>query len=295
MSQEKEKNNHNGNLSKPHHRRLVKAYTNQKFLNSADARTIRMLAEYLEPLQRLRKYKIKDTVVFYGSARLLPIDVARNHRDVLKRQLQRQPTQGSLRKQLQAFEHAVHMAHYYEAARELARRLTQWAMGLEEDKRFIICSGGGPGIMEAANRGAAEAGGESIGMNISLPFEQYANPYITDRLSFEFHYFFMRKFWFVYLAKALVVFPGGYGTMDELFELLTLVQTRKVRKNLCIVIYGKKYWQSIINFDKMVEWGVIDDEDLNLFHLVDDVDTAFDTLKKHFTAEFIGKKRYRYL
>jgi len=295
MPQDNKYDHQSGNSTKPHHRRLVKAYANPKFLNSADARTIRMLAEYLEPLQRLRKYKIKDTVVFYGSARLLPLDVARNHRDVLKRQMQLKPANSPLRKQLQAFEHAVHMAQYYEAARELAGRLTQWARGLEEDKRFIICSGGGPGIMEAANRGAAEAGGESIGMNISLPFEQYANPYITEKLTFEFHYFFMRKFWFVYLAKALVVFPGGYGTMDELFELLTLVQTRKVRKNLCIVIYGKKYWQSIINFDKMVEWGVIDREDLGLFHMVDDVDTAFNTLKTHFTAEFIGKKRYRYL
>ena len=165
-------------------------------------------------------------------------------------------------------------------------------MELSEKKRFIVCSGGGPGIMEAANRGAADAGGPTIGMNISLPFEQFPNEYITENLSFEYHYFFMRKFWFVYLAKALIVFPGGFGTMDELFELLTLLQTKKVKKSMKVIVYGKEFWETIINFDALVEWGVIAQEDLNLFHIVDHVEEAFDILKTHFEKEFLGRERY---
>jgi uncharacterized protein (TIGR00730 family) len=261
----------------------VKAYANDKFLKSADARTIRILSEYLEPQMRLRRRHIKNTVVFYGSARVLPLDVAQKQLKSVLAQSQRNGAGAQeFQREFDKASHAVKLAHYYEAARELAFKLTEWSAGLTAKERFIVCSGGGPGIMEAANRGALEAGGLTIGMNISLPFEQEPNPYISEDLAFEFHYFFMRKFWFVYLAKALVVFPGGFGTMDELFELLTLVQTGKIHKTLCVVMFGSEYWDEVLNFDRMVDWGVVSPEDLNLFHKVDDVETAFLTLKQHF-------------
>ncbi len=276
---------------------LVKAYENMKFIHSADARPIRLLSEYLEPLYRLRKNRIKDTVVFYGSARLKSKLEARNEHKRLKlEQENADDRQGELlAKQLEMAERQVELSRYYEEARQLAHDLTEWSKSLEQSKRFIVCSGGGPGIMEAANRGAREADGVSIGLNISLPMEQYPNPYITEDLSFEFHYFFMRKFWFVYLAKALVVFPGGFGTLDELFELLTLRQTEKVKKPLCVVVYGSDYWNSIVDFKKMAEWGVISEEDLDLFFRADSVEEAFDFLKQHFEKEFVGDRKYWYL
>jgi len=226
------------------------AYLNDDFLNSPDARAIRLLAEYLEPLSAFRHQKIRDTVVFFGSARL---------RD-----------DGPL-------------GQYYNDARTLARRITEWAAQFTGNgaNRFVICSGGGPGIMEAANRGAADAGGKTIGLNIGLPFEQLPNPYISPELSFEFHYFFMRKLWFAYLAKALVVFPGGFGTMDELMEVLTLSQTQKLAKKIAIVLYGSSYWKEIINFDALVRHGVIGAGDLGLFQYADDPDTAFKLLTEH--------------
>jgi uncharacterized protein (TIGR00730 family) len=231
----------------PHGDRRPVAYLNQQFLNSPDARALRILSEFLEPLAHFRREKIRDTVVFFGSARIAETGP---------------------------------MARYYEDARTLARMLTEWAdQFTNSTHRFVVCSGGGPGIMEAANRGAADAGGKSIGLNIGLPFEQFPNPYITPELSFEFHYFFMRKFWFAYLSKALVVFPGGFGTMDEMMELLTLTQTQKLAKKINIVIYGKKYWQEIINFDALVKHGMISPEDLELFHFVDDPQSAFELLK----------------
>jgi len=266
----------------------VKAYANEEFLNSADARTIRILAEYLEPQMRLRRRHIKNTVVFYGSARVLPLDVAQKQLKGVLAQSQRNGSAAEeFQREFDKASHAVKLAHYYEAARELAFKLTEWSATLSARERFIVCSGGGPGIMEAANRGATEAGGLTIGMNICLPFEQEPNPYISEDLSFEFHYFFMRKFWFVYLAKALVVFPGGFGTMDELFELLTLVQTGKIHKTLCIVMFGSEYWDEVLNFDRMVDWGVVSPDDLELFHKVDNVETAFQTLKSHFETHFL--------
>ncbi len=223
------------------------AYLNDKFLNSPDARALRILAEFLEPLAHFRREKIRDTVVFFGSARV-------NEDGPLK--------------------------EYYEGARTLARMLTEWADQFTNSTyRFVVCSGGGPGIMEAANRGAFEAGGKTVGLNIGLPFEQLPNPFITPELSFEFHYFFMRKFWFAYLSKALVVFPGGFGTMDELMELLTLTQTQKLAKKMTIVLYGSSYWKEIINFDALVKYGMISPEDLDLFHYADDPPTAFEILK----------------
>ncbi|MBV9508258.1 MAG: TIGR00730 family Rossman fold protein [Acidobacteriia bacterium] len=223
------------------------AYLDEKFLKSPDARALRILAEYLEPLAHFRREKIRDTVVFFGSARLTE--------------------DGPL-------------GRYYRETRELARMLTEWAEQFTNSTyRFVVCSGGGPGIMEAANRGANDARGKTVGLNIGLPFEQLPNPYITPELSFEFHYFFMRKFWFAYLAKALVVFPGGFGTMDELMELLTLSQTQKLAKKLTILLYGTSYWQEIINFEALVKYGMIAAEDLTLFQYADNPTEAFEILK----------------
>jgi uncharacterized protein (TIGR00730 family) len=271
----------------------IRAYNDAEFLNSPEAREIRILSEYVEPLRRLKRARIKDTIVFYGSARTLSQKEAETNLKKKTKEFEKNTNPTS--DQAASLKKAgldLKMSKYYEDARELAFRLTDWSTELEESQRFIICSGGGPGIMEAANRGASEAGGPNIGMNISLPFEQYPNPYISNNLSFEFHYFFMRKFWFVYPAKALVVFPGGFGTFDELFELLTLRQTEKIKKPMCVVVYGKEFWENVINFDKLVEFGVIGKDDLELFHLTDDVDDAFNVLTSHLNTEFAGKKQY---
>src|SRR5216110_2597900 len=226
------------------------AYLNQAFLESGDARPIRILAEYLEPLRRFKEQKIQDTVVFFGSARVDSRERAERALATLRARGVRN-ADAEYEAELHKTRKAVEWARFYEEARELSRMLTAWSLTLQsENHRFVVTSGGGPGIMEAANRGAREAGGKTIGLNIRLPFEQDANPYITEGLQFEFHYFFMRKFWFAYLAKALVIFPGGFGTLDVLFEILTLVQTEKLAKKILVVIYGgKEYWQKILNID----------------------------------------------
>lgn len=264
----------------------IKAYKNTKFLSSPDARAIRILAEYLEPLSRFKKYQIVDTIVFFGSARTKPMKIAKANLRKIEMQIKDLESKGkpipqSLLDEKTKAEVEVYMAKYYEDAVELARLITEWSKSLGDTNgyRFVVCSGGGPGIMEAANKGASKAKGLSIGLNISLPYEQKPNPYITDGLEFEFHYFFMRKFWFVYLAKALVIFPGGYGTLDELFEVLTLLQTKKVRKKMVVLIYGTEYWRKIINFEAMVEHGVIDRDDVKLFRFVDSPIEAFEYLK----------------
>jgi len=258
--------------------RAEKAYKNLDFINSPDARPIRILAEYLEPETRFREFEIKDTVVFFGSARIPSAEVAEGELAKAK-----ESGEG-----LELAERRVYMSNYYEATRELARRLTEWSKGLEDSgRRFVVCSGGGPGIMEAANRGASEAAGENIGLNISLPFEQNDNPYITHRLSLEFHYFFLRKFWFNYLAKAIVVMPGGFGTMDEFMETVTLVQTLKVKRALPMVLFGTEYWSRVIDFDPMVEFGTISPEDVDLFFKTDSVDDAYEFLVKELTAHFL--------
>ena len=233
-------------LSSRQHR-LV-AYKNEAFLDSPAARSVRILSEYLEPLDHFRREKIRDTIVFFGSARIAE--------------------EGPL-------------GNYYRDARELARRVTEWSDSFpHSSRRFVVCSGGGPGIMEAANRGAIDAGGKTIGLNIGLPFEQLPNPFITPELSFEFHYFFMRKFWFSYLAKDIVVFPGGYGSMDELMEVLTLVQTQKLTKKIIIVLYGSQFWKEVINFEALVRYGTISREDMDLFEFADDPDTALRILQE---------------
>jgi uncharacterized protein (TIGR00730 family) len=246
--------------------RPPKAYMNQNFLDSRDARGLRILAEYVEPLCRFRRLRVDDTIVFMGSARLL----SREDAAVAVAEAER------LGKGIPTAQRALQLSAYYEAARELAHRLTDWSKTLKnEDHRFVVCTGGGPGIMEAANRGASEANGPNVGLTISIPKEEFDNPYVTRDLHFHFHYFFMRKFWFVYLAKAVVLFPGGFGTLDELFEILTLVQTRKMRKRMPIVLFGTRFWDEVINFDALVRNGTISAEDLQLFQRTDSVDEAF--------------------
>ena len=229
------------------------AYKNEEFLKSPDSRVIRILSEYLEPLSHFRRQRIRDTIVFFGSARIRE--------------------DGPL-------------GNYYKDARTLAEMVTQWSKTFRDRTyRYVICSGGGPGIMEAANRGAADGRGKNIGLNIGLPFEQFPNPYITRELNFEFHYFFMRKFWFAYLAKALVVFPGGFGTLDEMFELLTLAQTQKLAKKITVLIYGPSYWKSVLNLDILAEKGAIAMKDRDLFQFVDTPQEAFALLKANLTVD----------
>jgi len=263
------------------------AYLNPEFLDSAEARPIRILAEYLEPLRRFKDQRIQDTVVFFGSARI-------DSRERAERALQTLRARGvrnadeHYQRELRKSRKALEWARYYEEARELARLLASWTLSLQsENHRFVVTSGGGPGIMEAANRGAREGGGKTIGLNIRLPFEQDANPYITDGLGFEFHYFFMRKFWFAYLAKALVIFPGGFGTLDELFEILTLAQTDKLSKKIGVVLYGREYWDQVLQFQPMADWGAIAEKDLELFNYFDTPAEAFEFLRDHLIAHHL--------
>jgi uncharacterized protein (TIGR00730 family) len=263
------------------------AYLYPEFLESAEARPIRILSEYLEPLRRFKDQKIQDTVVFFGSARI-------DSRERAERALQTLRARGvrnadeHYQRELKKSRKALEWARYYEEARELARMLASWTLSLQsENHRFVVTSGGGPGIMEAANRGAREGGGKTIGLNIRLPFEQGANPYITDGLQFEFHYFFMRKFWFAYLAKALVIFPGGFGTLDELFEILTLVQTDKLSKKIGVILYGREYWDQVLQFQPMAEWGAIAEKDLELFNYFDTPVEAFEFLRDQLIAHHL--------
>jgi uncharacterized protein (TIGR00730 family) len=259
------------------------AYVDVEFLESDEARPIRILAEYLEPLRRFKAQNIQDTVVFFGSARI------RSRADA-EAAMQRLAAAGEPQTdvdraaRLERSRKALTWSRYYEEARELARLHTEWTLALDSAHlRFVVTSGGGPGIMEAANRGAQEAGGKTIGLNIRLPFEQGANRYISEGLHFEFHYFFMRKFWFAYLAKALVIFPGGFGTLDELFEILTLMQTEKLEKQIQVILYGTDYWDQILRLDPMAEWGAIAPADLGLLQRADTPQDAFELLKAHLT------------
>jgi uncharacterized protein (TIGR00730 family) len=265
-------------LSQQSHRQ-PKAYHDERFIESRDARSLRILAEYLEPLARFQRHGVQDTIVFMGSARLKSREAAEAALAAAKR-----TGEG-----LDAATTAVELSVYYEAARELAHRLTRWSKNLDHDeRRFVICTGGGPGIMEAANRGASEARGLNIGLTISIPNDEFDNPYVSRELHFHFHYFFMRKFWFVYLAKAVVLFPGGFGTLDELFEILTLVQTRKMRKRVPIVLFGAKFWNEIVNFDALVRYGTISPEDLQLFHRTDSIDEAYEIVTRGLLENALG-------
>ena len=258
------------------------AYMSPEFLESDEARPIRILAEYLEPLRRFKREHIRDTVVFFGSARIRSREAA--ERAIAG--IERGELDGRSEEEARALAmRALEWSRYYEDARELANRLTTWAKTLPGHcARFVVCSGGGPGIMEAANRGAQEAGGKTIGLNIRLAHEQGANPYVTRGLHFEFHYFFMRKFWFAYMAKALVIFPGGFGTMDELFEILTLEQTKKLADRTSIFLYGDDYWNKVLNLDPLVEWGAVSPSDPQLLIRVNTVDEAFQKLRDRLEA-----------
>ena len=267
-----------------------KAYHNLKFINSPGGRSIRILTEYSEPLERFRKYKINHTIVFFGSARILPRKEAKLKLAEAQKKVDSLNKQNSkLEKELANAKMHVEMSKYYEDTVKLAYMLTNWAKSLKKPNKFIVCSGGGPGIMEAANRGAAKAKGFSMGLNISLPFEQYPNRYISPELNFEFHYFFMRKFWFAYLAKALVIMPGGFGTLDELMEILTLVQTEKLHKKMTVVVYGKEFWDKIINLNAMSDLQMISPEDLKLSKFVNTPEEAFDCLVKSLTKHYVIK------
>jgi hypothetical protein len=270
-------------ISKPN-----KSYEDLDFLNSSDGRSLRILSEYLQPKSKFRKHKIMDTIVFFGSARL---QSRRDAQAEFRRVKKLNPKSPDFAKKLRASQLMVEMSRYYEDAVELSHRLTKWSLNLDTDaNRFIVCTGGGPGIMEAANKGAKKAGGYSVGLNISIPFEQFVNHYVTEDLSFEFHYFFMRKFWFAYLTKALIVFPGGFGTMDECFELLTLVQTEKIKKKMLLVIYDEKYWKSVINFDVLLEKGMISASDLKILKFCNTIDDVYNIIVNHLEKHY-GKQR----
>ncbi|MBO6783800.1 MAG: LOG family protein [Alphaproteobacteria bacterium] len=252
-----------------------KAYENLDFLHSRDARALRILSEYLEPLSRFQHYEIDDTIVFMGSARL------KSAEDAAAMVADAEAGRGDI----DEARRAERMSVYYEAARDLAFRLTEWSKALEEGhRRFVICTGGGPGIMEAANRGASEAKGINIGLTISIPAEEFDNPYISRELNLVFHYFFMRKFWFTYPAKAVALFPGGFGTLDELFEILTLIQTQKIKKRVPIVLFGTEFWDRVIDFDALIEFGTISPGDVDLFRVTDSVDEAYDYITSELAA-----------
>ena len=311
MGNEKDKKPANEQRAIPKAVRSQLAYESPGFLNGPDGRSLRILAEYWEPLARFRREKVQDTVVFFGSARFASLDSAQQKLALLERPgsaafapPEQQPSAqaASAMEEAEAIagvdyrgepglmraRAAVEMARYYEEARRMAYLLTKWTDGIpSKRKRFVVTSGGGPGIMEAANRGAFEAGGKTIGLNIRLPFEQMPNPYITPELNFEFHYFFMRKYWFAYLAKALVVFPGGFGTLDELFELLTLAQTGKLAKKMTIVMYGREYWNRVINFKALTDWGAIAENDMDLFHFADTPEEGFELLREELTKNHL--------
>src|SRR3954465_12704698 len=279
------------------------AYENPAFLNGPDGRSLRILAEYWEPLSRFRKERVQDTVVFFGSARWMNLSSAQHNLQLLEKPGSARPAPPEEQPAGSAAAHhsdndlprkralaAVEMARYYEDARKLAYMLTKWSTSIPSKRhRFVVTSGGGPGIMEAANLGAFEAGGKTVGLNIRLPFEQHPNQFITPSLNFQFHYFFMRKFWFAYLAKGLVIFPGGFGTMDELFEILTLAQTEKLAKKILVIIYGSEYWNKIINFQSFVDAGTVSPQDLDLIKIVDNPEEAFEFLRDGLTQHHLGE------
>ena len=270
-------------------KKVEKAYKNMDFINSPDARVLRIMAELLEPKQRFQKNNVKDIIVFFGSARTMPPDEAGNYLKNIEEKINTSDDMDKMhfQEELENAKNQVFMSRYYQDTVQLAKRLTLWSKSLNPNSRFIVCSGGGLGIMEASNRGANEAGGKSIGLNISIPMEQFFNQYVTPELNFEFHYFFMRKFWFVYLTKGFVIFPGGFGTLDELFEILTLLQTKKLKKQIPLVLYGSDYWKQVVNFDALVKYGTISKCDLDLFKICDTVEDAFTYLTKEISRLYL--------
>jgi uncharacterized protein (TIGR00730 family) len=267
------------------------AYLNPEFLAGPEARVIRILTEYLEPASRLRRFRVRDTIVFFGSARSISPEAAGERLEAVRAELRKGDAATAELQEAEARAmQAVRLARYYNDAMELARRMTEWSKALTGDRHFIICSGGSLGMMEAANRGASIARGKSIGLNIELPFEQEINPFVSRELVFNFHYFFMRKFWFVYPAKALVVFPGGFGTMDELFEVLTLIQTKMPRKKMPVVLFGTEFWDEVLNFEALVKWGVVNRTELGIFYKTDSVDDAYTYLSTRLEELYLSPK-----
>ena len=266
-------------------------YLNADFLKSQEARLLRILAEYIEPATRLRRHRVRDTIVFFGSARSISPEAAAADLELIREEARQidEPTP-DLRARLEQAEQAIKLARYYNDAMELSRRMTEWSKSLTGQHHFIVCSGGSRGMMEAANRGASMARGQTIGLNIELPMEQEVNQYVSRELIFNFHYFFMRKFWFVYPAKALVAFPGGFGTMDELFEVLTLIQTKKPNKTMPVILFGSEFWNEVVDFDALVRWGVVSAKDLEIFHKTDSVDDAFDYLTARLEKLYLTPK-----
>jgi len=261
-----------------------KAYKNLKFLNEPIARPIRILSEYFEPLNRLKKYGIQDTIVFFGSSRIRNhIEIMKEFKELNKRLEKSENNINNLNKKIEELKIDQLMSRYYDDAVKLSYLITKWSIKISKNQRFVVCSGGGPGIMEAANKGAKQAGGRSIGFNISIPLEQKSNRYVSLPLDFEFHYFFMRKFWFVYLAKAMVMFPGGFGTLDELMEVLTLLQTKKIRKKIAIILYGKDYWEQVLNFNALLHFHMISKNDVKLFRFANKPQEAFTYIKNQIT------------
>ena len=267
------------------------SYLNTEFWKSPGARALRILSEYIEPAARLREHRVRDTIVFFGSARSIPPEQAAAELELVKQGI---TSENELSEEVKAkLAHAqqqIKLARYYNDAVELSRRVTEWSKGLSSHHHFIVCSGGSHGMMEAANRGASMARGQTIGLNIQLPLEQEVNQYVSRELVFNFHYFFMRKFWFVYPAKALVVFPGGFGTFDELFEVLTLIQTKKPSKTMPVILFGTEFWDEVVNFDALVRWGVVSAEDLDIFHKTDSVDDAFEYLTSRLEELYLTPK-----
>jgi len=272
--------------------RPLKAYKDPEFINSPAARSVRLLSEYLSPYRRFRQEKVRDTIVFFGSARAIPRQRAEKAYQDLIDTRQTSPSQVDPGL-VEAARVQLELSRYYDDAVELSRLLTSWSLSIARNSHhFVVCSGGGPGIMEAANLGAHMGGGKSIGLNISLPLEQLPNPYITASLNFDFHYFFMRKYWFVYLAKALIVFPGGFGTMDELWELLTLIQTGKITKKMVVLLYGSTYWNEVVNFQAMLRWGTIAPEDLQIFRFADTPLEAFEVVRSGLEQYYVRPNRH---
>jgi uncharacterized protein (TIGR00730 family) len=272
--------------------RSDKAYDNTEFIHSKDGRLIRMLSEYLYPEQYFRKYVVNKTILFFGSARTKPMDRLLGEIDILKKELEKADDDSAIRinEKIQHLENQKFMSQSYEDAVELSSMISEWSKKLPKEERYFVCTGGGPGMMEAANKGAFNANAESIGLNISLPFEQEPNQFIHPDLNFEFHYFFMRKFWFVYHAKAIIAMPGGFGTLDEVMEILTLKQTLKITKPLTILLYNEEFWKKLINFDYLIETGMISPKDMDLFTYVNNPDEAFEILKADlFKNEKINK------
>jgi uncharacterized protein (TIGR00730 family) len=248
---------------------IEKLFEDLDFINSREGRPVRILAEFLEAKTKLEKHNINNTIVMFGSARIKDPKEAQQLLDQAKKENATN---------IKTFEDMVYISKYYQAAQELAYRFAMWSKNTFAQRpldKFYICTGGGGGIMEACNRGAKDANEKSIGFNISLPFEQTANPYLEKDFIFDFNYFFLRKFWFSYLAKAFLVFPGGFGTMDELFEVLTLIQTHKMRKIVPIVLFGKDFFEPLINMDLFVKYSLIKEEDKKLFIITDDMEEAY--------------------